>query len=111
MSASHAPCLSQLVRAATPDPVEVEKAALKARFVTASTALIAEAKCLPDDKVELWEEKGEVYPIVECRWELDVNVKIDAVDGPVIAEADEAYERWSAEEVAAAACRGSDEDV
>ncbi|KIN99091.1 hypothetical protein M404DRAFT_30706 [Pisolithus tinctorius Marx 270] len=122
MSASHAPRLSQLVCAATPDPAEVEKATLKARFATASAALVAEAKCLPDDKAELWEEKvmwmrrweektGEVYPIVERGWELDVDIKIDAVDGPAIAEADEAYERWSTEEVAAAARGGGDEDV
>ncbi|KIO03193.1 hypothetical protein M404DRAFT_27180 [Pisolithus tinctorius Marx 270] len=54
---------------------------------------------------------GEVYPIVERGWELDVNVKIDMADGPTIAEADEVYERWSMEEVAAAAHTGSDEDV
>ncbi|KIN96820.1 hypothetical protein M404DRAFT_32858 [Pisolithus tinctorius Marx 270] len=109
MSASCAPCLSQLVCTATPNLVEVEKATLKARFVTASVALIAEAKCLPDDKPELWEEKGEVYPIVEHGQELDIDIKIDTVDRPAIAEADEAYKRWSVEEVAAAACRGSDE--
>ncbi|KIO00955.1 hypothetical protein M404DRAFT_29157 [Pisolithus tinctorius Marx 270] len=122
MSANCAPHLSQLVHAATPNPVKVEKAALKVRFTTASTALIAEAKCLPDDKAELWEEKvmwmhrweektGEVYPIVEHGQELDINIKIDTADGPMITEADKAYKRWSAEEVAVAACRGGDEDV
>ncbi|KIO11463.1 hypothetical protein M404DRAFT_20142 [Pisolithus tinctorius Marx 270] len=74
-------------------------------------ALVAEAKCLLDDKAELWEEKGEVYPIIECSWELVVDVKIDTADGPAIAEVDKAYERWSVEEVAAAARGGSDEDV
>ncbi|KAI6140163.1 hypothetical protein BKA82DRAFT_31262 [Pisolithus tinctorius] len=122
MSASRAPRLSQLICTATPDPAEVEKATLKARFATASVALVAEAKCLPDDKAELWEEKvmwmrrweektGEVYPIVEHRQELDVDIKIDAADGPAIAEADEAYKRWSVEEVAAAVHGGGDEDV
>ncbi|KAI6015153.1 hypothetical protein F5J12DRAFT_890512 [Pisolithus orientalis] len=76
MSANCAPRLSQLICAATPDLVDVEKAALKARFVAASAALVAEAKCLLDDKEELWEEKvmwmhrweqktGEVFPLVE----------------------------------------------
>ncbi|KIO04275.1 hypothetical protein M404DRAFT_26465 [Pisolithus tinctorius Marx 270] len=122
MSANRAPHLSQLVRAVTPNPVEAEKATLKARFATASAALVAEAKCLLDDKPELWEEKvmwmcrweektGEVYPIVKRGWELDIDVKIDAADGPVIAEANKAYERWSVEEVAAAAHVGGDEDV
>ncbi|KIO14603.1 hypothetical protein M404DRAFT_17484 [Pisolithus tinctorius Marx 270] len=111
MSANCAPHLSQLVCTATPNPVEAEKATLKARFVTASAALVAEAKCLPDNKPELWEEKGEVYPIIECRQELDVDVKIDMADGPAIAEADEAYERWSTEEVAVAVHVGGDEDV
>ncbi|KIN93134.1 hypothetical protein M404DRAFT_36370 [Pisolithus tinctorius Marx 270] len=110
MSANHAPRLSQLVRAATPDPIEAEKTTLKARFVVASAALVAEARCLPDDKEELWEEKvtwmrrweertGEVYPIVERGQELGIDTKIDAADGPAIAEADEAYERWVAEEI------------
>ncbi|KAI6146650.1 hypothetical protein BKA82DRAFT_27179 [Pisolithus tinctorius] len=57
MSANRAPHLSQLIHAETPNPVEAEKATLKARFATASAALIAKAKCLPDDKPELWEEK------------------------------------------------------
>ncbi|KIO10661.1 hypothetical protein M404DRAFT_20913 [Pisolithus tinctorius Marx 270] len=119
MSASHAPRLSQLIRAASPNPIEVEKTALKAKFVAASTALVAEAKCLPDDKEELWEEKvmwmhrweqrmGEVFPLVERRQELGIDTKIDAADGPTVAEADKAYEKWVAEEIA----RGrTDEDV
>ncbi|KIN97689.1 hypothetical protein M404DRAFT_32034 [Pisolithus tinctorius Marx 270] len=119
MSANRAPHLSQLVHAATPDPIEVEKTALKAKFVVASMALVAEVRCLPDDKEELWEEKvmwmhqweertGEVYPIVKCRRELGIDTKIDAADGPAIAEADEAYERWVAKEIA---CGKADEDV
>ncbi|KIO09323.1 hypothetical protein M404DRAFT_21882 [Pisolithus tinctorius Marx 270] len=119
MSANRAPRLSQLVRVATPDPIEVEKTALKAKFIIASMALVAEARCLPDDKEELWEEKvmwmcrweertGEVYPIIEHGRELGIDTKIDAADGPAIAEADEAYERWVAEEIAH---RKANEDV
>ncbi|KIO12980.1 hypothetical protein M404DRAFT_19660 [Pisolithus tinctorius Marx 270] len=111
MSAGHAPRLSQLIRVATPDPIKAEKTALKARFIIASVALVAEARCLPDDKEELWEEKvmwmrrweertGEVYPIVEHGQELGIDTKIDAADGPAITEADEAYKRWVAEEIA-----------
>ncbi|KIO04839.1 hypothetical protein M404DRAFT_25919 [Pisolithus tinctorius Marx 270] len=119
MSANHAPHLSQLVCAATPDPIKAEKTALKVKFVIASTALVAEVRCLPDDKEELWEEKvmwmrqweertGEVYPIVERGQELGIDTKIDAADGPAITEADEAYERWVAEEISH---RKADEDV
>ncbi|KIO01181.1 hypothetical protein M404DRAFT_28909 [Pisolithus tinctorius Marx 270] len=109
MSASRAPRLSQLVRAATPDPIEAEKTALKAKFIAASTALVAEAKCMPDDREDLWEEKrvvalivaqGEVFPLVKRGRELDVDTKIDVADGPAVAEADEAYERWVSEEIA-----------
>ncbi|KIN99754.1 hypothetical protein M404DRAFT_30218 [Pisolithus tinctorius Marx 270] len=111
MSASRAPHLSQLVRAASPDPIEAEKTALKAKFVAASVALVAEAKCLPDDKEELWEEKvmwmcrweqrtGEVFPLVERGQELGIDTKIDAADGPA--------EKWVAEEIAR---RRTDEDV
>ncbi|KIO03929.1 hypothetical protein M404DRAFT_26539 [Pisolithus tinctorius Marx 270] len=74
-------------------------------------ALVTEAKCLLDDKEELWEEKviwmhrweqktGEVFPLVEHRQELGINTKIDAADGPTMAEADEAHERWVAKEIA-----------
>ncbi|KIN96996.1 hypothetical protein M404DRAFT_32730 [Pisolithus tinctorius Marx 270] len=108
MSANRAPCLSQLVHTATPNPIEAEKTALKVKFIVASVALVAEARCLPDDKEELWEEKGEVYPIIERGQELGIDTKIDAADGPAIAEADEAYERWVAKEIA---CRKADEDM
>ncbi|KAI5992589.1 hypothetical protein F5J12DRAFT_786119 [Pisolithus orientalis] len=122
MSANHAPQLSQLVCMATPNLIKAEKVTLRARFVTASMALVAEAKCLPNNREELWEEKVmwihqweertvEVYSIIECGQELDIDVKIDAADGPTIAEADEADQRWSAEEVAAAVHGGSDEDM
>ncbi|KIN96549.1 hypothetical protein M404DRAFT_33156 [Pisolithus tinctorius Marx 270] len=119
MSASHAPRLSQLIRAATPDPIEAEKTSLREKFIAASAALVAEAKCLPDDKEELWEEKvmwmrrweqrmGEVFPLVERGRALGIDTKIDAADGPAVAEADKAYERWVSEEIA----RGrADEDV
>ncbi|KAI6143992.1 hypothetical protein BKA82DRAFT_32424 [Pisolithus tinctorius] len=111
MSASHAPCLSQLVCAATPDLIEAEKAALKVKFIAMSVALVAEAKCMPDNREDLWEEKvmwlqhwekrlGKVFPLVKCGRELNVNTKIDVADGPVVAEVDEAYEWWVAEEIA-----------
>ncbi|KIN97493.1 hypothetical protein M404DRAFT_32226 [Pisolithus tinctorius Marx 270] len=111
MSASRAPRLSQLVCTATPDPIEAEKTALKAKFIAVSTALVAEAKCMPDDREDLWEEKvmwlrrwekrsGEVFPLVERGRELDVDTKIDTADGPAVAEVDEAYERWVSEEIA-----------
>ncbi|KIO11001.1 hypothetical protein M404DRAFT_20531 [Pisolithus tinctorius Marx 270] len=119
MSANHAPRLSQLVCAATPDPIKAEKTALKAKFIVASVALVTEVRCLLDDKEDLWEEKvmwmcqweertGEVYPIVEHRQELGVNTKIGAADGPAIAEANEAYEKWVAKEIAR---RKANEDV
>ncbi|KIO02800.1 hypothetical protein M404DRAFT_27696 [Pisolithus tinctorius Marx 270] len=119
MSANRAPRLSQLVRVATPDPIEAEKASLREKFVAASAALVAEAKCLPGDKEELWEEKvmwmrrweqrtGEVFPLVERGRALGIDTKIDAADGPAVAEADEAYERWVSEEIAQGR---ADEDV
>ncbi|KIO11672.1 hypothetical protein M404DRAFT_20290 [Pisolithus tinctorius Marx 270] len=111
MSAGRAPRLSQLVCAATPDPIEAEKTSLREKFVAASTALVAEAKCLPDDKEELWEEKvmwmrrweqrtGEVFPLVERGRALGIDTKIDMADGPAVAEANEAYERWVSKEIA-----------
>ncbi|KIO00833.1 hypothetical protein M404DRAFT_29234 [Pisolithus tinctorius Marx 270] len=119
MSTNCAPRLSQLVCVATPNPIEAEKASLREKFVAASAALVAEAKCLPDDKEELWEEKvmwmrrweqrtGEVFPLVERRQALGIDTKIDAADGPTVAEADEAYERWVSEEIVQGR---ADEDV
>ncbi|KIN93444.1 hypothetical protein M404DRAFT_36110 [Pisolithus tinctorius Marx 270] len=119
MSTSHAPCLSQLICAASPDPIEAEKTALKVKFIAASAVLVAEVKCLPDDKEELWEEKvmwmhrweqrmGEVFPLVERGQELGIDTKIDAADGPTVAEADKAYEKWVAEEIV---CGRTDEDM
>ncbi|KIO05677.1 hypothetical protein M404DRAFT_25375 [Pisolithus tinctorius Marx 270] len=110
MSANHAPHLSQLICAATPDLIEAEKALLREKFIAASAALVTEAKCLPDDKEELWEEKvmwmcrweqrtGEVFPLIECGRVLGIDTKIDMVDGPMVAEANKAYERWVSEEI------------
>ncbi|KAI6008926.1 hypothetical protein F5J12DRAFT_892070 [Pisolithus orientalis] len=104
MSANHLPRLSQLISS------------------LASAALVAKARCLLDDKEELWEEKvtwmhlweqrtGEVHPLVKCGQVLGVDTRIDATDGPILAEANKAYEKWSVEETAAAACGGGDEDV
>ncbi|KIO12306.1 hypothetical protein M404DRAFT_19161, partial [Pisolithus tinctorius Marx 270] len=48
------------------------------------------------------------FPLVERGRALGIDTKIDAADGPAVAEADEAYERWVSEEIA----RGrADEDV
>ncbi|KIO13194.1 hypothetical protein M404DRAFT_18673 [Pisolithus tinctorius Marx 270] len=99
MSANHAPCLSQLVHTATPDLVEAEKAALKVKFIAASVALVTKVKCMLDDREDLWEEKGKVLPLVEHGRELNIDMKIDMTDGPVVAEADEAYEQWVVEEI------------
>ncbi|KIO03301.1 hypothetical protein M404DRAFT_27265 [Pisolithus tinctorius Marx 270] len=121
MSANHLPRLSQLIHMATHDLVKVEKAMLREQFVTASTALVTEARCLLDDK-ELWEEKvlwmhwwekrtGEGFPIVEHGQALGVDMRIDAVDGPIMAEADEAYKRWATEEVTMAVHGGVNKDV
>ncbi|KIO04378.1 hypothetical protein M404DRAFT_26239 [Pisolithus tinctorius Marx 270] len=119
MSTNCAPHLSQLVHVATPNPIEAEKASLREKFVATSTALVAEAKCLLGDKEELWEEKvmwmrrweqrtGEVFPLIEHRRALGINTKIDMADGPTVAEADEAYERWVSEEITQGR---ADEDV
>ncbi|KAI5997642.1 hypothetical protein F5J12DRAFT_895771 [Pisolithus orientalis] len=90
MSANHAPQLSQLVHAATPNLIEAEKATLKVRFVAASAALVTEARCLPDDKEELWEEKVIIDHLLGG----------NTADGPAMAEANKAYKRWVAEEIA-----------
>ncbi|KIN96982.1 hypothetical protein M404DRAFT_32704 [Pisolithus tinctorius Marx 270] len=95
----------------TPDLIEAEKAALKAKFAAASAALVAEAKCMLDNREDLWEEKvmwlqcwekrlGEVFPLVERSRELNIDMKIDVADGLVVVEKDEAYEQWVAEEIA-----------
>ncbi|KAI6144411.1 hypothetical protein BKA82DRAFT_35645, partial [Pisolithus tinctorius] len=89
MSASHAPHLSQLVCTATPDPIEVEKAAL----------LVAEARCFPEDHEGMEEEKTVVLmPLVEHRKELGVMVRVDTLDVPILAEVDNVYEQWTVEE-------------
>ncbi|KIO01292.1 hypothetical protein M404DRAFT_28829 [Pisolithus tinctorius Marx 270] len=82
MSASHAPQLSQLIRASTPNPIKAGKTALRGKFIAASAAL-----------------RGQ---------ELGIDTKIDAADGPTVAEADEAYEKWVAKEIAR---RRTDEDM
>ncbi|KAI5987918.1 hypothetical protein F5J12DRAFT_898417 [Pisolithus orientalis] len=101
MATNCVPHLSQLVHVATPDPTKVEKATLKERCVAAAMALVAEAKCLLDDKEQLqeewviwmcwWEERM-------CRWELGVDTRINVMDRPAVAEANKAYEKWTAEE-------------
>ncbi|KIO02195.1 hypothetical protein M404DRAFT_28105 [Pisolithus tinctorius Marx 270] len=114
MSANRAPRLSQLVRAPTPDPTEAEKASLREQLAAASAGLVAEAKCAPDDWEDMreekttwlrrWEEKTAVLmPLVERGKALGVSVRVDAEDAPVLAEADDWYERWTAEEAEARA--------
>ncbi|KIO04904.1 hypothetical protein M404DRAFT_25990 [Pisolithus tinctorius Marx 270] len=100
MSANRAPQLSQLVHASTPDPTEAEKAALREQITAASAGLIAEVKCVPDDWEDMrWEEKTvALMPLVERGKTLGVSVRVDAADAPVLAEADDVYERWTAEE-------------
>ncbi|KIO03279.1 hypothetical protein M404DRAFT_27249 [Pisolithus tinctorius Marx 270] len=103
MSANCAPRLSQLIHALTPDPTEAEKAALREQIVAVSAGLIAEAKCVPDDREDMWEEKM----IWLRRWEekmmLGVSMWVDAADAPVLAEADDVYKWWTVEEAEARA--------
>ncbi|KIN98408.1 hypothetical protein M404DRAFT_31414 [Pisolithus tinctorius Marx 270] len=57
MSANHAPQLSQLIHVPTLDPAEAERVSLREQLVAASAGLVAEAKCVPDDQEDMWEEK------------------------------------------------------
>ncbi|KIO08741.1 hypothetical protein M404DRAFT_22583 [Pisolithus tinctorius Marx 270] len=120
MSANCAPRLSQLVCAATPDPVEVEKANLQQQIAAASAILVAEARCFPEDHegmeeektmwLRCWEEKtAMLMPLVEHGKELGVTVRVDAAEVPILAEADDVYERWMAEE--AEVCARAEQDV
>ncbi|KIO02917.1 hypothetical protein M404DRAFT_27533 [Pisolithus tinctorius Marx 270] len=107
MSANRAPRLSQLVRVPTPDPAEAEKASLREQLAAALAGLVAEAKCAPDDREDMREEKTTWLR----RWEektvggkaLGVSMRVDAEDAPVLAEADDWYEQWTAEEAEARA--------
>ncbi|KIO01205.1 hypothetical protein M404DRAFT_28930 [Pisolithus tinctorius Marx 270] len=114
MSANRAPHLSQLVRAPTPDPAEAEKASLREQLAAASAGLVAEAKCVPDDREDMWEEKttwlrrweekmAVLMPLVERGKALGVSMRVDAEDAPALAEADDWYERWTTEEAEARA--------
>ncbi|KIO11727.1 hypothetical protein M404DRAFT_20342 [Pisolithus tinctorius Marx 270] len=109
MSANRAPRLSQLVCAATPDPVKAEKADLRQQIAAASAILVAEARCFPKDRegmqeektmwLRCWEEKTAMLMLlVERGKELGVMVRVDAAEVPILAEADNVYERWTAEE-------------
>ncbi|KIO05651.1 hypothetical protein M404DRAFT_25359 [Pisolithus tinctorius Marx 270] len=122
MSANHLSWLSQLICATYPDPIKVEKVSLRELFLAASAALVAEAKCMPDDREDLWDKKvmwlwqweektGVIFPIVECSKVLGMDMKIDATNGPAVVEADEAYERWVVEEIAVAAWGRVNEDM
>ncbi|KAI6156650.1 hypothetical protein BKA82DRAFT_4009232 [Pisolithus tinctorius] len=120
MSASHAPRLSQLIHAATPDPTEVEKATLQEQIAVVFTSLVAEARCFPEDHegmeeekmmwLRCWEEKtmstgadrfllqAALMLLVKCGRELGVMVRVDAADVPILAKVDDIYEWWTAEE-------------
>ncbi|KAI5996604.1 hypothetical protein F5J12DRAFT_896130 [Pisolithus orientalis] len=109
MSANCAPCLSQLICAATPDLVEAEKANLQQQITAASAILVAEARCFPEDRegmqeektmwLRCWEEKtAMLMPLVKRGKELGVTVRVDAAEVPILAEADNVYERWTVEE-------------
>ncbi|KIO03225.1 hypothetical protein M404DRAFT_27215 [Pisolithus tinctorius Marx 270] len=114
MSANRAPRLSQLVRMPTPDPVEAEKASLREQLAAVSAGLVAEVKCAPDDREDMWEEKmtwlrhweektAVLMPLVERGKALRVSVRVDAEDAPALAEADDWYKRWTVEEAEARA--------
>ncbi|KIO12295.1 hypothetical protein M404DRAFT_20119 [Pisolithus tinctorius Marx 270] len=114
MSANHAPRLFQLVRMPTPDPAEAEKASLREQLAAASAGLVAEAKCVPDDQEDMWEEKttwlrcweektAVLMPLVERGKALGVSVRVDAEDAPALVEADDWYEQWTVEEAEARA--------
>ncbi|KIO04886.1 hypothetical protein M404DRAFT_25971 [Pisolithus tinctorius Marx 270] len=91
MSANCAPRLSQL------------------QIAAASAILVAEARCFPEDRegmqeektmwLRRWEEKtATLMPLVERGKELGITVRVDAAEAPILAEADNVYERWTAEE-------------
>ncbi|KIN98429.1 hypothetical protein M404DRAFT_31274 [Pisolithus tinctorius Marx 270] len=91
MSANRAPRLSQL------------------KIAAASAILVAEARCFPEDRegmqeektmwLRCWEEKmATLMPLVEHGKELSVMVRVDAAEAPILAEADDVYKQWMAEE-------------
>ncbi|KIO01400.1 hypothetical protein M404DRAFT_28695 [Pisolithus tinctorius Marx 270] len=95
MSANHAPCLSNLEQ-----------------LTAASAGLMAEAKCVPDDREDMqeekmtwlrhWEEKTAVLmPLVEQGKALGVSMWVDAEDAPTLVEADDLYKWWTMEEAEA----------
>ncbi|KIN95159.1 hypothetical protein M404DRAFT_34422 [Pisolithus tinctorius Marx 270] len=94
------------------DTVEAEKASLREQLAAASAGLMAEAKCAPDDREDMreekttwlrrWEEKTAVLmPLVKRGKALGVSMRVDAEDAPALAEADDWYEQWTAEEAEA----------
>ncbi|KAI6002353.1 hypothetical protein F5J12DRAFT_894095 [Pisolithus orientalis] len=109
MSANHAPQLSQLVHMPTLDPMEAERASLREQLAAASAGLVAEARCVPDDWEDMWEEKmtqlrcweekmAVLMPLVKQGKALRVSVWVDAEDAPALMEANDLYEKWSVEE-------------
>ncbi|KIN95452.1 hypothetical protein M404DRAFT_34142 [Pisolithus tinctorius Marx 270] len=96
MSANHAPRLSQLVCMPTPDPVEAEKASLREQLAAASAGLVAEAKCAPDDREDMQEEKTMWLRHWE---EKTVGGSTDA--SGQVREGSRGVHRWTAEEAEA----------
>ncbi|KIO08872.1 hypothetical protein M404DRAFT_22687 [Pisolithus tinctorius Marx 270] len=107
MSANHAPRLSQLIHMPTLDPAEAERASLREQLAAVSAGLVAEAKCAPDNREDMREEKATWLR----RWEktvgglfgkaLGVSVQVNTEDAPTLAEANDLYEQWTTEEAEA----------
>ncbi|KAI5994597.1 hypothetical protein F5J12DRAFT_896712 [Pisolithus orientalis] len=75
-----------------------------------SAGLMAEARCFPEDCKGMEEEKtAGLMPLVKHGKELGVMVRVDAVDVPILAKADDIYKWWTAEE--ANACVRAEQDV
>ncbi|KAI5998423.1 hypothetical protein F5J12DRAFT_895616 [Pisolithus orientalis] len=103
-----------------PDPAEAEKASLKEQNMVALAGLMEEAKYVPNDWEDMQEEKttwlrhceektAVLMPLVEQGKVLGVSMQVNAEDAPVLAEADDLYKQWTAEE--AKACAKAKQDV
>ncbi|KIN96145.1 hypothetical protein M404DRAFT_33548 [Pisolithus tinctorius Marx 270] len=89
--------------------MEAEKAALREQIAAASAGLVTEAKCVPDDREDMQEEKTIWLRHWEENMTLGVSVRVDAADAPALAKADDVYEWWTAEE--AKACAKAEQDI
>ncbi|KIO08931.1 hypothetical protein M404DRAFT_22747 [Pisolithus tinctorius Marx 270] len=95
MAANHAPHLSQLIRAPTPDPMEAKKASLREQLAAASAGLVAEVKHVPDNWEDMWEKKTTW---LRC-WEEKMVGGSDA--SGQVREGSQGVCRWTAEEAEA----------